>query len=105
MAYCHACLPVNLPGDNLSQVLAELIQRLGLRVEEPANARHCLYAVDPPQSGHRLSSKVVLLCDWSNLRNTGEVELEIRSNESMALGATRAEQLFGQLCSLLQGGG
>jgi hypothetical protein len=50
-----------------------------------------------------LGEQVALVCDWSNWRNTGELELEIRSGESMALGVTRAETLFSQLCSLLQG--
>ena len=104
MAYCHACLPVTMPSDDLSGVLCDLIRGLGLKVEEPTNAHHCLYAADPPNCGHRLAHQVALVCDWSNVSNTGELELEIRSDESMALGVTRAETLLQQLCSLLQGG-
>jgi len=104
MAYCHTCLPVALASDDLTSVLGDLIRGLGLQVEVPTNARHCLYAVDPPNSGLRLGQQVALVCDWSNLSHTGEVELEIRSDESMALGSTRAETLFRQLCTLLQGG-
>ena len=104
MAYCHTCLPVAFASDDVSSVLADLIRGLGLQVEMPTNARHCLYAADPPSSGLRLGQQVAVVCDWSNLPNTGEVELEIRSSESMALGSTRAEDLFRQLCNLLQGG-
>ena len=102
MAYCHTVLPVTLPSDDISRLLGDVIRGLGLKVEEPTVARHCLYAVDPPNSGHRLGQQVALICDWSNLNNTGELELEIRSGESMALGCTRAETLFRQLCSVLQ---
>jgi|688.fasta_scaffold77464_1 hypothetical protein len=103
MAYCHTCVPVALPTDELSRFLRDLIRGLGLEVEEQTSAHHCLYAADPPNSGRRLGEQVALVCDWSNWRNTGELELEIRSGESMALGVTRAETLFSQLCSLLQG--
>jgi hypothetical protein len=104
MAYCHTCLPIPLARDDLSSVLADLIRGLGLQVEQPTNAHHCLYAADPPSSGFRIRQQVALVCDWSNFSNTGEVELEIRSDESMALGVTRAERLFHELCSVLQAG-
>ena len=102
MAYCHRCLPVVLAGEDLSRHLGDLVRDLGLQVQEPTKSRHCLYAADPPRSGLRLGQQVALVCDWSNLPNTGEVELEMRSGESMALGETRAESLFRQLCTRIQ---
>lgn len=102
MAYCHACLPVAVQADDLPRLLADLIRGLGLQVEEFSKGRDCLYAADPPRSGHRLGEQVALVCDWSNLRNTGELEVELRSGESMALGSTRAETLLQQLCDRLQ---
>lgn len=102
MAYCHVCLPVAWGVDELPWQLSDLLRGLGLEVEEFSKGHDCLYASDPPRSGRRLGDQVALVCDWSNLRNTGEVELELRSGESMARGATRAETLCKQLCERLQ---
>ena len=47
--------------------------------------------------------RVTLLCDWSNLRHTGEQPIETRSGESMAQAQTREELLLMTFCSALQG--
>jgi hypothetical protein len=45
---------------------------------------------------------VTLLCDWSNLRNTGELTIETHSGESMAHARTRAQSLLQHCCGSLQ---
>ncbi|MEB3234521.1 MAG: hypothetical protein VKM98_03750 [Cyanobacteriota bacterium] len=104
MAYCRALLPVDPTAENLNQMLTDLIDRLGMQVERRSQHGSCLIATDPPRCGLHANEHVMVLCDWSNLRNTGEVAIETRSGESMAHRDTRAQNLLQQLCRGLSDG-
>ncbi|MEB3173411.1 MAG: hypothetical protein VKL97_06055 [Cyanobacteriota bacterium] len=101
MAHCRACLAIDPAVQSLNQTLTEVIGQLGLQVQEPLHKGAWLIATDPPQRGLTPHEHVQLLCDWSNLRNTGELAIETRSGESMAHSVTRAKSLLQQLCSRL----
>ena len=103
MAYCHTNIAVRHQAQDLDRLVPELIRRVGLTVEESRGNGNCRVGTDRPHQGLRAQEHVVLLCDWSNLRNTGEVAIETRSGESMALGqTTRAENVLQQFCGCLQ---
>ncbi|MBM5809133.1 MAG: hypothetical protein FJ050_03335 [Cyanobacteria bacterium M_surface_7_m2_040] len=102
MAHCRAFLPVDLAAQELTALLTDLVGELGLQVEDPDRNHPWLIATDRPRRGLQAKDHVVVLCDWSNLRNTGEMAIETRSGESMAHRDTRAESLLQQLCSGLR---
>ena len=102
MAYCRTQLAVPLQAQELDRLVPDLIRRLGLDVEESRSNRCCRIGTDRPQQGLSAKEHVVLLCDWSNLRNTGEVAIETRSGESMAHAQTRAQNLMQQFCGILE---
>jgi hypothetical protein len=101
MAHCRACLAVDPKAQSLNQTLTEVIDQLGLQVQEPLHKGAWLIASERPQRGRHAQEHVQLLCDWSNLRNTGELAIETRSGESMAHSVTRAHELLQRLCSRL----
>jgi len=101
MAHCRALLPVDLASQELNALLTDLVGQLGMQVEAANHSHPWLIATDPPRQGLPANEHVMVLCDWSNLRNTGEMAIETRSGESMAHSITPAESLLHQLCSRL----
>ncbi|MBM5803892.1 MAG: hypothetical protein FJ078_07210 [Cyanobacteria bacterium K_DeepCast_35m_m2_155] len=102
MAHCRAVLPVDPTLEGINCLLSEVIAQLGLEISEPLQEHPWLIATDRPQRGLKAREYVRVLCDWSNLRNTGEMAIETRSGESMAHSDTRAKSLLQQLCSRLE---
>jgi len=103
MAYCRTQLPVSVPVQDLDGLIAELIRGIGMQVERQPDHRDWLIGTELPQPALRANEHVTLLCDWSNLRNTGELTIETRSGESMAHACTRAQLLFQQFCGTVLG--
>jgi hypothetical protein len=102
MAYCRTQLAVPLQAQDLDRLVPDLIRRLGLDVEESRGNAACRVGTDRPHRGLSAREHVVLLCDWSNLSNTGEVAIETRSGESMAHTQTRAQLVLQEFCGCLQ---
>lgn len=102
MAYFRRQLPVSVPVDELDHLIADLISQIGMQVEIQSNPHAWMIGTEPPQPALRPADHVTLLCDWSNLRNTGELTIETRSGESMAHARTRAQSLLQHCCGTLQ---
>jgi len=103
MAFCRTQLPVTVPAHELDELIADRIRRIGMQVENHSQRQAWLIGTESPQPSLRADEHVTLLCDWSNLRNTGELTIETRSGESMAHAQTRARSLLLTFCSALQG--
>jgi len=103
MAYCRIQIPVSVPVQDLDRLIADLIRGIGMEVEQQPRQHDWLIGTEPPQPELRAQDHVTLLCDWSNLRNTGELTIETRSGESMARARTRAQSLLQQFCGTVQG--
>ncbi|MFM1812469.1 MAG: hypothetical protein RLZZ336_1407 [Cyanobacteriota bacterium] len=103
MAYFRSQLPVSVPVHKLDHLIADLIGGIGMQVETQSHPHAWMIGTDPPQPALRPEEHVTLLCDWSNLHNTGELTIETRSGESMAHARTRAQSLLLHCCGTLQG--
>ena len=102
MAYYRSQLPVSVPVEELDHLIADLICRIGMQVETQSHCHAWMIGTEPPQPALRADDHVTLLCDWSNLHNTGELTIETRSGESMAHARTRAQSFLQHFCGSLQ---
>ena len=102
MAYFRSQLPVSVPIQELDRFITDLICGIGMQVETQSHPHAWMIGTEPPQPALRAEDHVTLLCDWSNLRNTGELTIETHSGESMAHARTRAQSLLQHCCGSLQ---
>lgn len=103
MAYFRSQLPVTIPVQKLDRLITDLISGIGMQLDNPYQPHTWRMGIEPPQPALRASDHVTLLCDWSNLSNTGELVIETRSGESMAHAHTRAESILQHCCWTLEG--
>ncbi len=108
MAFTQALLPAPREEEALLQWcdsrLLPALAELGLVVEQFDDMPGLIFASDPPGQGLAPKAHVKLLCDWSSATVSGDVLVEMRSGELMAVRDTRCQQLMGRFLELMQAG-
>lgn len=106
MAFTQALLPAPRDEEALlewcDQRLLPALEGLGLVVEQFDDMPGLVFASDPPGRGLAPKAHVKLLCDWSSALASGDVLVEMRSGELMAMRDTRCQQLMARLLELMQ---
>ena len=106
MAFTQALLPTPRDEEALLQWcdsrLLPALATLGLVVEQFEDMPGLIFASDPPGRGLTPRAHVKLLCDWSSATVSGDVLVEMRSGELMAVRDTRCQQLMARLLELMQ---
>lgn len=106
MAFTQALLPAPREEEALLQWcdsrLLPALAELGLMVEQFEDMPGVIFASDPPGRGLAPRAHVKLLCDWASATVSGDVLVEMRSGELMAVRDTRCQQLMARLLELLQ---
>jgi hypothetical protein len=89
----------NLRSDNLQSELRNGIESLGLVVDESATSHAQLFACDPHDQGIHYAERVSVIAAWTNQRS-GEVKIEVRSQEPLLRKQTRCQTLAAALQQL-----
>lgn len=97
MAFYQAQLPVPAASDRVREALAGHLLALGLEVH-PMNGAVALVASEPPSRPIRSREHVIVHCHWSDHANEGVVQIECRSDESMARSQTHCREVFEAVC-------
>ena len=81
-----------LRSDNLERELRQGIESLGLVVDESTTSHAQLFACDPHDHRIHYAHRVSVIAAWTNQRS-GEVKIEVRSQEPMLKKETRCQTL------------
>lgn len=98
MAFYQAQLPMPVGGTEVRDALASRLQAMGLEVYEEIKGTIGLVASEPPSRGVRSREHVIVHCDWSEHAVNGAVQIECRSDESMARRQTHCRDVFEAVC-------
>lgn len=98
MAFYQAQLPLAVDGAEVRDALADRLQAMGLEVYQEIKGSIGLVASEPPSRGIRSREHVIVHCDWSEHAVSGAVQIECRSDESMARRQTHCRDVFEAVC-------
>ena len=90
-----------ISGDDLVDAVQQDLERIGLVVQQEASSCYQLYAVDASTGPLQLDQRVQVIATWSD-RSSGEILVEVRSNESMLRPQSRCELVAKQLKASLE---
>ncbi|MFO7629670.1 MAG: hypothetical protein R6W06_09195 [Prochlorococcaceae cyanobacterium] len=98
MAYYRAQLPFQADNHDVHRHLAGHLQAIGLAVEPGLRGKSGLLATEPPSRQIGSREHVIVHCDWSEHAISGVVDIECRSDESMARRQTHCREVFEAVC-------
>lgn len=104
MAFYQAQLPVPADQDAVREALAGHLQALGLEVHPELRGCIGLVASEPPNRCISSREHVIVHCHWSDHASEGLVQIECRSDESMARRQTHCREVFEAVCLRLVAG-
>ena len=90
-----------ISGENLIEAVQQDLESIGLVINHEVSSCCQLYAVDPATGRLQPGQRVQVIATWSD-RPSGEILIEVRSDEPMLRPQSRCERLAKQLQASLE---